>query len=182
MADPYMGEIRMFGGNFAPANWVFCDGQILAVSQFQALFSIMGTNYGGNGFTTFGVPNLKDRVPMGNGTGPGLTPRRQGEYGGNIFVTLTTDQIPTHTHSLYLNKEEADLNDPRAALPANGKGGQIGPRVFPLNLYNEDATATQMHEETLQPAGGSQGHVNIQPYLGINFIMCIVGIYPPRPQ
>lgn len=180
MADPYMGEIRMFAGNYAPVNWVFCDGQSLAISQFQALYSIIGTTYGGDGRSTFGVPNMKDRVPMGSGSSPGLTPRSPGQYGGNIFVTLTGAQIPAHTHAVYANEEEADLQKPLAALTAKGKGRKIGPRQFPLNLYNEENRDHAMNQETLQPAGGGQGHVNTQPYLGIYFIMCTVGIYPPR--
>ena len=180
MADPYMGEIRMFAGNYAPVNWVFCDGQYLAISQFQALYSIIGTTYGGDGRSTFGVPNMKDRVPMGSGSGPGLTPRSPGQYGGNIFVTLTNAQIPAHTHAVYANEEEADLQKPLAALTAKGKGRKIGPRQFPLNLYNEENRDHAMNQETVQPVGGSQGHVNTQPYLGIYFIMCTVGIYPPR--
>ena len=180
MADPYMGEIRMFAGNYAPVNWVFCDGQSLAISQFQALYSIIGTTYGGDGRTTLGVPNMKDRLPMGSGTGPKLTPRSPGQYGGNIFVTLNNAQIPAHTHAVYANEEEADLQEPLGALIAKGKGYRQGIFQRPLNLYNEEPRPVTMHEETLQPAGGSQGHVNTQPYLGIYFIMCIVGIYPPR--
>lgn len=180
MADPYMGEIRMFAGNYAPENWAFCDGQMIAISQYQALYSILGTQYGGDGRTTFGLPNFKDRVPMGNGSGPGLTPRSSGQYGGSIYVALTEAQIPSHTHTLYANEEEADLNDPLAALPAKGRGRQVGPRNFPLNLYNEDPAPLTMALETVNNAGGNQEHVNVQPYLCVMFIICMVGTYPPR--
>jgi microcystin-dependent protein len=180
MADPFIGEIRMFAGNFAPKNWAFCDGQLIAISQNQALYSVIGMQYGGDGRTTFALPNLKDRVPMGNGNGPGLTPKSLGQFGGSMNAPLAENQIPNHTHTLNVNTVDADVVDPLASVPAKGVGQKVGPRSYPLNLYNEDPASVTMALETVQDTGGGQGHINIQPYLCVMFIICMVGVYPAR--
>lgn len=180
MADPFMGEIRMFAGGYSPRNWTICDGQLLDIGQFSSLFAVMGTTYGGDGRKYFGLPNLKDRVPMGNGTGPGLSPRIPGYGGGSSLITLTQEQMPSHNHQLSATLDEADQKTPFGNALAKGKGRSLGPRKIPLNLYNERVRDHAMSEYAVQPEGGSQSHSNMQPYIGIYFILCVIGAFAPR--
>jgi microcystin-dependent protein len=180
MADPYIGEIRIFAGNFAPANWAFCNGQLLSIAQNTALFSILGTTYGGDGQATFGVPDLRGRGPVHQGQGPGLTNRVIGELEGTEAVTLITLQMPVHNHSAAVtvnSSARADTSSPAGAVFADTSG-----------LSNDYAAApdgstvmnTGMEVLTDGIAGGSLPHENIQPYLCINFIIALQGIFPAR--
>lgn len=171
MSEPFVGEIRMFAGNFAPRGWAFCDGQLLAVSQNDALFSLLGTIYGGDGRTTFGLPDLRGRIPIHAGSGPGLSPRRLGGKAGAENVTLTVNQLPSHTHT------------PRGASTGTGQASPVGnlPGADRVAIY----TTSQDRPETLQTGivskvGGSRSHTNLMPFLCINFIIALFGIYPSR--
>lgn len=184
-AEGCIGEIRMFAGNFAPRSWAFCDGQLLPINQNQALFSILGTTYGGDGQTTFGLPDLRGRFPMHPGFGPGLTPRSLGEEGGAENVTLTTAQMPAHTHpaTTQVNAEASDAEgtrtNPEDAIPAKSGSGDPD--------WADEGSASvelsdQMHSATttVGSAGGNQPHNNMPPYGCINFIICLQGIFPSR--
>jgi len=171
MSEPFVGEIRMFAGTFAPRGWAFCDGQLLAVSQYDALFSLLGTIYGGDGRTTFALPDLRGRIPIHAGSGPGLSPRTQGERGGAESVTLTTGEMPPHQHSQLASGEVADRADPSEALSAVQEAPAYGPA----------ANLVSMQADTVAVAGGSQAHENVQPFLCLHFIIALVGIYPSRP-
>jgi len=172
MADPFVAEIRIFPFNFAPTGWARCDGQLLPLSQNTALFSLLGTTYGGDGKSTFALPNLQGRAPMHPGQGPGLSLHDLGETGGTEIVTLLASEIPVHSHALRANT--IDLGDtnvpsPNASL-AQSSGG---------TLYQTVANTT-MAAETLATAGGSQPHNNMQPYLTLYFNIALQGIFPPR--
>ena len=172
MSEPYVGEIRMFAGNFAPRGWAFCDGQLLAVSQNDALFSLYGTIYGGDGRTTFGLPDLRGRVPIHAGSGPGLSPRQLGSKGGQEQVTLIVDQLPSHNH----DPVSASTAGTLSTNPLGNVYTQAAGDVYRDNLDalgNLDANA-------ITHVGGSQSHTNIQPFLCVNFIVALFGIYPSR--
>lgn len=170
MSEAFIGEIRMFAGNFPPQHWAFCDGSLLRIVQNTALYSLLGTSFGGDGKTTFGLPDLRDRVPMHWGQGPGLANRRLGESGGNASMTLTTVQMPTHSHSPGAGTS-ADQ-----ASPANGVWAQSSrDRVF-----GSGTTFVPM-AAAMDPTGGGLAHENRAPYLAVSFIICVDGIYPPRP-
>lgn len=172
MSEAYVGEIRIFAGTFAPTGWALCNGQILAISQNTALFSLLGTTYGGNGTTTFALPNLQGRAPMHWGTGPGLTPRSLGEVGGAATVTLLSTQMPAHTHTMNAAIDPGESDNP--ANLALARGSNITP-------YAPAPTpGTTLSPSTLSVQGGSQPHNNMQPYLTMNFIIALQGIYPPR--
>ena len=173
MSEPFVGEIRMFAGNFAPRGWAFCDGQLLAVSQNDALFSLLGTIYGGDGRTTFGLPDLRGRLPIHAGSGPGLSPRRLGAKGGAENVTLTTNQLPAHSHNIGGNNAAGDSTTPSGHFAQDTNGS---------NLYVGalSSTTTSMHSNMLTNVGGSRSHTNLMPFLCINFIIALVGIYPSR--
>jgi len=170
MSTPFVGEIRMFAGNFAPSNWALCDGQLLAISQNNALFSLFGTIYGGDGRTTFGLPDMRGRIPIHAGNGPGRLPRRLGERGGSENVTLTTNQLPSHTHRQYAAIQQAGRADPSDALPA------------PFDdLTNENSLGLfAMATDTIGATGGNQAHSNIQPFTCVNFIVSLFGVFPSR--
>jgi microcystin-dependent protein len=168
VSQPFLAEIVLFAGNFAPRGWAFCNGQILSISQNTALFSLLGTTYGGNGQTTFALPDLRGRVPIhaGGSAGPGLPEFNLGEVGGEPTHTLIQTEMPAHTHAQPATNGEQTTNRPNAAIPA--KGG----------VYANDSDGS-----TLQPAlsaGGSQPHNNLQPYLGLNYIIALEGIFPSR--
>ncbi len=170
MSEPFVGEIRMFAGNFAPQGWAFCDGQLLAVSQNDALFSLLGTIYGGDGRTTFGLPDLRGRIPIHAGDGPGLAPRRLGAKGGAEKVTLTVNQIPSHTHTL-----RASTNIPSDRSPTGQTTGQAT-----TDLYINDTPIVDMATNSISQIGGSQSHTNLMPYICVHFIIALFGIYPSR--
>jgi microcystin-dependent protein len=170
MSDPFIAEIKIFAGNFAPRGWAFCDGQLVQISQNTALFSLIGTIYGGDGRTTCGLPNLQGRAPMHPGRGPGLTPRSIGQRGGVEQVTLTQNQLGSHTHPL-----RALDDDPNSDSLASGVAASAGDPAFagPANLVT-------MASGSLASTGGGQPHANVQPFLVLNFIIALVGVYPSR--
>jgi microcystin-dependent protein len=175
MADPFVAEIRIYGFNFAPKGWAFCDGQLLPISQNTALFSLLGTVYGGNGKSTFGLPNLQGCAPMAPGQGPGLSLHDLGETAGEDTVTLLQSEIPSHTHSIM-----AAANLATTAVPSPS----VGPsRSRGTNLYqsNTSQNIVQMALQSLAPAGGGLPHNNLMPYLTLNFCIAMQGIFPPRP-
>jgi microcystin-dependent protein len=166
----YVGEIRLFAGNFAPAGWAFCQGQLLPISENDVLFQLIGTTYGGDGQETFQLPDLSSRVPVHQGQGPGLSNNYIiGEMGGVEQVTLTTQQIPNHTHAPAATTASGDQSS-----PANG--------IFAASplLYGTGTLNTTMHPSAMQPVGGNQPHENMAPYLGINFIISLFGVFPTQ--
>jgi len=172
MSEPFVGEIRMFAGNFAPRGWAFCDGQLLAVSQNDALFSLLGTIYGGDGRTTFGLPDMRGRIPLHAGTGPGLSQRRLGAKGGAEKVTLTVNQLPSHTHNFQASQDIANQTDP---------SGQFIAQSTLIDLYVQDTNPSEsMATNSVDGIGGSRSHTNLQPFLCINYIIALFGIYPSR--
>ncbi len=176
MSDPFIGEIRVFGGNFAPKGWALCNGQLMAIVQNTALFSILGTRYGGDGRTTFGLPNLQGSAPMHQGAGPGLTPRSLGEKGGSPYVTLLTSEMPAHTHT---PMGDGAAGSATASVATNNVWGSASNRSG-SSIYTNDPSRVQMSPMALGVSGGSQPHNNMQPYLGLNFIIALEGIFPPR--
>lgn len=176
--EAFIATILLFAGNFAPRGWLFCQGQLLPINQNQALFSLLGTTYGGDGVTTFALPDLRSRVPVGAGQGPGLTNRALGEKGGTETVALSAEQLPAHTHQLLASTAPADLNDPTNAALAQ----TVDPSYTPgPPVYAKDAPTVPMMAGSVGAAGGSQSHPNMPPYLGLNYIICLEGIYPSRP-
>lgn len=174
MSEPFVAEIRIFAGNFAPRGWAFCNGQLLPVSQNTALFSLIGTTYGGDGRSTTALPNLQGRAPMHPGRGPGLTARRLGERGGSETITLTEAQMPDHTHTLMADSFPASFQIPAA--------NRTFARSNLGNAYQSDSSSNlvPMADRVLDSTGGSQPHNNLQPFLAINFIIALVGLYPSR--
>ena len=172
MADPFVAEIRVFPFNFAPKGWAFCDGQLLPISQNTALFSLLGTTYGGDGKSTFALPDLQGRAPMHPGQGPGLSLHDLGEEGGSDTATLLESEIPAHSHAARANTvDAADTNAPSTnASFAQSTGG---------TLY-QTSSNTQLGNEALSVAGGDQPHNNLQPYLTLNFNIALQGVFPPR--
>jgi microcystin-dependent protein len=172
MADPFVAEIRIFPFNFAPKGWAWCDGQLLPLSQNTALFSLLGTTYGGNGKSNFALPDLQGRAPMHPGQGPGLSLHDLGETGGSETVTLLESEIPAHSHSLNASKVDATERVPTGQLPANGIGGIVA--------FAAPGALTQLSPNGLAPAGGDQPHNNLQPYLTFYFCIALQGVFPPR--
>jgi len=170
MSDQFVGQIKMFAGNFAPRQFAFCSGALLQVAQNTALFSIVGTIYGGDGRTTFGLPDLRSRAPMHWGSGPGLTPRKIGQKVGEETETLNETQIPAHNHPLVAQPAAPDSNLPAATRSLGG-----------ATVYTAAATADQtLAPSAVEPAGGNQRHPNQQPFLTINFIIALTGTFPSR--
>ena len=167
--DIFLGEIRMFAGNFAPVGWEFCDGQPLPISGNDALFQLIGTTYGGDGQSTFNLPDLRGRVPMHFGTGPDGTTYALAEMAGVESVTLTTQQIPVHTHALLAQSAIASQQDPT---------NNVFAEATLFNPYINVAPASPMASQAIGPAGGNQPHENMQPFLGLNFIIAVAGIFP----
>jgi microcystin-dependent protein len=168
--NPYIGEIRIFSGNFAPKGWAFCNGQLLSIQSNTALFSLLGTYYGGNGTTTFALPNLQSRIPIHQGQGPGLSPYFIGQQGGFETTTLNGQQLPQHNHSV------AVFNAPGTT---NRSGGNYAADSTSGNIYQTAQNST-LNASALTFTGSNQPHNNIQPYLCVSFIIALVGIYPPR--
>ncbi|MCA9565838.1 MAG: phage tail protein [Myxococcales bacterium] len=171
MSEPFVGEIRMFAGNFAPVGWAFCDGQLLAVSQNDALFSLLGTRYGGDGETTFGLPDLRGRLPIHAGSGPGLTPRVLGASSGSESVTLTVNQMPSHAHSLMASSRLATSPNPEGAVLSESSV---------RDLYSSASSDVNLHSSMVTSVGGSHSHNNLMPSLCLNFIIALYGIYPSQ--
>lgn len=164
MSTPYIGEIRMFAGNFAPAGWMFCNGQLLPISEFDVLFNLIGTTYGGDGQTTFALPDLQGRLPVHQGPGFALS-----QAGGAESVTLTTSQIPAHSHQFLASTNAGATKNPPGNALATAVGG---------SAYIQAAPTTALATQSLQPAGGSQPHDNIQPFLCVSFIISLFGVFP----
>ncbi len=176
MSDPFVGEIKMFAGNFAPRGWAFCDGQLMAVSQNDALFSLLGTIYGGDGRTTFALPDMRSRIPIHAGSGPGLSPRRLGSRGGQESVTLMQQELPSHNHSFDASTAEATLQVPHNNVVANvAKDSGQSPKYLAA-----EAPTVALNSQSIGNAGGGQAHFNLQPTLCINYIISLFGIYPSR--
>ncbi len=175
MATPFIGEIIMFGGNFAPRGWAFCDGALLPISQNSALFSILGTTYGGDGRTTFGLPDLRGRVPMHAGNGPGLTNRRLGEKAGVENAELTENQIPSHTHLARCDKTVGvgHANVAEGNVWANDAGTSSA-------TYSSNTPDGDMASTAINNTGGGLAHTNMQPYQVVNFIIALQGVFPSR--
>jgi microcystin-dependent protein len=171
MPEPFVGEIRMFAGNFAPNGWMFCEGQTLPISENEVLFQLIGTTYGGDGEETFNLPNLASRVPIHMGTGPDGTTYQLGEMAGTEQETLTTQQIPNHTHPLSASTSAGATNQPANKVIA------ASPSV---TIFVEDAPDNQLNPNAVTPAGGSQPHENTQPFLCINFILSLFGVFPSQ--
>jgi microcystin-dependent protein len=171
MAQPYIGEIRMFGGNFAPAGWMFCEGQTLPISENDALFTLIGTTYGGDGQETFNLPNLASRVPIHMGTGKSGTTYQIGEMAGVESVTLSTQQIPVHNHPAVASQNIAAQQNPSGNLLAQSTVAK---------MYIADTADQALAANTITPAGGSQPHENMQPFLCINFIISLFGVFPSQ--
>jgi len=174
MADQFIGEIRVFPFNFAPSGWALCNGQLLPISQNTALFSLLGTMYGGNGTSNFALPNLQGRAPMSSGQGPGLSIRDQGELGGEQTVTLLVTEIPTHTHTVQCGVAG------NTASPANATFGGAGRGRPPAYAAFSSSAAVTMSASAVAQTGSSQPHDNMPPYLGLNFCIALTGIFPPR--
>jgi microcystin-dependent protein len=168
----YVGEIRMFAGNFAPNGWMFCEGQTLPISENDVLFQLIGTTYGGDGQETFNLPNLASRVPIHMGTGPDGTTYQMGEMAGTEQETLTTQQIPSHTHPFSASTASAEQSTPGGNVLAVNPGN--------VKLLIQDVVGAQMSAQSITPAGGSQPHENTQPFLCINFIISLFGIFPSQ--
>jgi microcystin-dependent protein len=173
MADAYIGEIRIFAGNFAPKGWALCNGQLLPINQNTALFSILGTMYGGDGKNNFALPNLMGRAPMGAGAGPGLTARSQGQMIGSSTVTLLSSQIPAHNHTPQYGDPSSDPALEGALWSATpGRGGKPA--------YSDPGSTVTMSAYAIHETGGGQPHNNMQPYVAMNYIICLQGEFPSR--
>ena len=175
-----MASIRLFAGNFAPKSYMFCDGSLLSISQNSALFSLLGTTYGGDGMTTFALPDLRGRVPIGQGAGPGLSSYVLGQSSGSANVTLTSDNMPSHTHMVGVSTTNGNLNTVGSNIPA-APNRITGRDTVNTQMYSNGVAATApMNPSTIGSAGGSQTHNNVQPSLAVNYVICVYGIYPSR--
>jgi microcystin-dependent protein len=175
MSEPFIGEIRMVGFNYAPRGWALCNGQMLSIAQNTALFSLLGTTFGGDGISTFGLPDLRGRVPVHQGDGPATSPYVMGQVGGTETVTLLTSQIPAHTHGLAGFNGAPTTNNPSGAFIATAQTAD-GDGV---NSFAPSTNAA-LSPASIGISGGSQPHNNLQPYLCVNFIIALEGIYPSR--
>lgn len=176
MSEPFIAEIRIFAGNFAPRSWAFCDGQLLPISNNTALFSLIGTIYGGDGRTTTALPNMQGRAPMHPGRGPGLTPRQIGQRNGTETVTLSENQMPAHSHSANAANAAADVAEPATTASFAAVQGR-GKRAYHSDTNENMVT---MADVTIGANGGNQAHENQQPFLAMNFIIALQGLYPSR--
>ena len=170
MSDQFMGEIRIFGGNFAIRNWAFCQGQILSIAQNTALYSLLGTQYGGNGTSNFALPDLQGRAPLGEGQGPGLSPYEVGERTGTENVTLLAQEMPAHNHVLQARSSRADRSNANGAMLAQASDA----------IYAAASANTQSSPGSTSPAGGDQPHNNMQPFLALTFLIALTGVFPAR--
>jgi microcystin-dependent protein len=183
MSEPFIGQIMMVGFSFAPRGWANCDGQLLPIAQHQELYALLGTTYGGDGRTTFALPDLRGRVPIHVGTGPGLTQRKEGQKSGVERVTLHTTQMPAHNHAATaettINAHKGDANQ---TSPDNHVLAETGEDTYsdeaPDGALNVQASATTV---TVDNAGGGQAHENMQPWLCVRFVIALIGVFPPRP-
>ncbi|ESY66754.1 tail fiber protein [Mesorhizobium sp. M0051] len=171
MADPFVAEIRIFPFNFAPKGWAWCDGQLLPLSQNTALFSLLGTTYGGNGKSNFALPDLQGRAPMHPGQGPGLSLHDLGETGGSETTTLLESEMPSHSHTMLGSEDDGSFKTPQGNFLAAGNQMYLG---------SNPAVNAQLAPEALAPAGGDQPHNNLMPYLTFYFCIALEGVFPPR--
>jgi microcystin-dependent protein len=183
--DEYIGIIKIFAGNFAPRGWAMCNGQLLPISQYSAVFSLLGTTYGGDGITTFALPNLQSRAPIGMGQGPGLSYRTQGEVAGTESNTLLVSNIPPHNHPATLSVNNTDAGQGAATPGASiATPGTLTGRTFTATLgYNTATPNTALNQASVTTAPIGQGLPvnNMQPFIAMNYIICLEGIYPSRP-
>ncbi len=180
--DEYIGMIKLFAGNFAPLDWAYCNGQLVSIQQYSALYSLLGTTYGGNGTTTFGLPDLRGRTPICFGQGTGTSNYPQGTTGGVETVTLTALQLPAHTHALSAATADGNAALPDTGLLAASTGTGAGGDSFTGNLYQTGTpTLTNASPNTIGYAGGNQPHDNRPPFMALNYIICLNGPYPSRP-
>jgi microcystin-dependent protein len=170
MSNPYVGEIRLFAGNFAPQGWAFCDGSLLPISQFDVLFSLIGTTYGGDGQSTFALPDMRGRVPVHQGQGPGLPNHVMGQLGGSESVSLTPAQLPSHGHTL--NATTA------TAVVGAGVAGDLTATASTTQFYGSTPGGGALAAQALLPSGGGQAHNNVAPFVALSFIIAVYGIYP----
>jgi microcystin-dependent protein len=171
MADPFVAEIRIFPFNFPPTAWAFCNGQLMPISQNTALFSLLGTTYGGDGKSTFALPDLQGNAPMHPGQGPGLSLHDLGETGGSQTVSLLEAEVPAHSHTYQVSTQLGLENSPAAQNLAQGDG---------INLFATPGSLSMMSDSSLAPSGGDQPHNNMMPYLTLNFCIALQGVFPPR--
>jgi microcystin-dependent protein len=176
--DEYLGMVKLFAGSFAPNNWAYCDGTLLSISQYSALYAVIGTTYGGNGTTTFALPDLRSRVAVGAGKGPGLTPYQPGQAAGTEAVSLSAQQMPVHSHNTLTSQTIATTNNPATGILAqsNYPNAETGD---PITSYTYAATSNGQ-AANISSAGGSQPVSLMQPYLGMNYVICINGLFPSR--
>lgn len=174
MADPIIGEIRLFAGLYAPANWHLCDGTLLSINDYQALYALIGTTYGGDGATTFGVPDFRGRLPVGQGAGPNLTPRTIGQSFGTETVTINEAQLPAHNHTWLASSSVANLNTPVGNLIAATAGEQF------FDTVTDPTKITPLQDTACGDSGGGQSHNNVMPSFAMNYIICLNGIFPAR--
>lgn len=182
MSDQFLAEIRIFPFNFAPVGWAMCNGQLLPISQNTALFSLIGTNFGGDGRSTFGLPNLQGAAPLQQGQGPGLSLRSLGEQGGETSVTLLSTQMPAHSHAIFASTspgKTTSASGNQLGVGSSG-GGKTGQTVVNLYSANPAKATTGLAANSMSGAGGGQAHNNLQPYLTLNFCIALQGIFPPR--
>ena len=174
MSEPFLGEIRAFAGDFAPNGWALCNGQVLPIVQNTALFSLLGTTYGGNGQTTFALPDLQERIPMHWGNGTALSPRTWGETGGVAAVALLPTEMPAHTHPVQAAAAGGDATSPAGAVFAEALNGRVGERLY------ASTPNTTMAPTAVTSSGGAQPHNNLPPYLVVTYIIALQGIFPSR--
>lgn len=178
MSDQYLGEIRMVGFNFAPAGWALCNGQTISIAQNAALFSLLGTYYGGDGIQTFQLPNLQGRFPLHQGTGVGLPTYVIGQSGGTVNTNILTSNLPSHSHLVNASSNNADQNSPVGSIPAATNTGGRGATLYPT--YTQTAANGTMLASMIQPTGNNAPLSILNPYLTINFIIALTGIFPSR--
>jgi microcystin-dependent protein len=182
LMDEYMAIIKLFAGNFAPQGWHYCDGSLLSIAQYSALYSLLGTTYGGDGQTTFALPDLRGRAAVGAGAGPGLQNYTQGQTGGVENVTLTANQLAAHNHTLMASTTAANADSPSGAVLAQATATTGGGDAATMSTYLTGAAPnTPMANTSIGASGGNQPHENRPPYLALGYIICVEGVYPSRP-
>jgi microcystin-dependent protein len=174
MSEPFLGEIRIVGFNFPPRGWAFCDGQLLPISSNTALFSLLGTTYGGDGRTTFGLPDMRGRMPMHSGTGPGLDPVQLGQKGGQNDTTLNINQMPPHTHQVECTSEDGETDEAPDSFLAKGANGET--------IYSSGSDGSRMNSGMITPAGAGQPFSIMSPFIGVHYIIALQGIIPAAAE
>ena len=175
--NDYIGIIKIFGGNFAPSGWLFCNGALLPIAEYETLFVLIGTQFGGDGVTTFALPDLRGRLPISSGTGTGLSNYVQAQVGGSEQVTLVTPNIPSHTHALNVANTKADIHNPESS---NSIGAPVDINGDSVSGFSTAAANTQLSPVSISQTGGNQAHDNLAPYLAVNYIICYLGVFPSR--